>query len=184
MALTSRYLVEELPVSDIQIIISFLQKYSIDVLILSAIITLITNVIKRVLPENLSNFKGYIPFVLGIIFYFIYSFFIIGNISVFNVVCRGVQSGGVATLIYAFYKHILKSKGDVKGAISDLLKGIVTAKSSSDVAKSVSNLFKTELSIDEQQTKIVEILKENTQIDDELITVITKLILGVLQDKK
>ena len=100
MALTSRYLVEELPVSDIQIIISFLQKYSIDVLILSAIITLITNVIKRILPENLSNFKGYIPFVLGIIFYFIYSFFIIGNISVFNVVCRGVQSGGVATLIY------------------------------------------------------------------------------------
>ncbi len=170
--------------SDIQVILSFLQKYSLDVLIISVIITLITNLIKKILPESLSNFKGYVPFVLGIIFYATFSFFSPRELSVCDVFSRGVQSGGLATLIYAFYKHISKCKGDVKGAISDLLKGILSSKSVNDVANTVSALFKTQLSNDDMQSKIEKILKENTQIEGDLLTAITKLIMGVLQDKK
>ena len=170
--------------SDIQLILSFLQKYSLDVLILSIIITLVTNLIKVVLPEKLSNFKGYIPFILGIIFYTVFSFFSVRELSVFDVISRGVHSGGIATLIYAFCKHISKRKGDVKGAISDLLKGVLSSKAISDVAGTLSTLFKTQLSIDEMQLKIEEILRENTQIDEDVVTAITKLIIGVLQDKK
>ena len=170
--------------SEIQVIVAFLQKYSIDVIILSTIITVVTNLVKKVLPEKLSNFKGYLPFIFGVIFYAGYSAFSSSNLSVYTVICKGVQSGGIATLIYAFSKHVSKSKGDVTGAISDVLKGILSAKSISGVAKIISNLFNTQIPEEEMIGKIETILQENTDVSSEVLTAVAKLITKTLTDKK
>lgn len=169
---------------DIQILLSFLQKYSIDVVLFGGLITILTGLVKRVLPEKLSNFKGYIPFLFGIIFYAVFSLFFNQNLSVFDTVSRGLQSGGIATLIYAFYKHILKKKGDVKGAISDVLKGILSSKSITGVAHTISTLFKSEISSEEIQRKIEEILQENTELPTDVLSAVAKLIQNSLTDKK
>ncbi|MBR2323006.1 MAG: hypothetical protein IKA54_05385 [Clostridia bacterium] len=170
--------------NDIQIVVTFLQNYSLDVVILSAIITLITNLVKKVLPQKLNNFKGYLPFLFGIIFYAIYSFLLSQNLSVFEIFSRGIHSGGIATLIYAFYKHILKSKGNVTVAISDVLKGILSSGSISGVSKIISNLFKTQIPEDEMCVKIEEILKENTDVSGDVLTAVAKLITKTLSQKK
>ena len=169
---------------DIQILLSFLQKYSIDVVLFGGLITILTGLVKRVLPEKLSNFKGYIPFLFGIIFYAVFSLFFNQNLSVFDTVSRGLQSGGIATLIYAFYKHILKKKGDVKGAISDVLKGILSSKSITGVAHTISTLFKSEISSEEMKRKIEEILQENTELPTDVLSAVAKLIQNSLTDKK
>ena len=170
--------------SQIQTIITFLQKYSLDVIILSSIITVLTNLVKKVLPEKLNDFKGYLPFLLGVIFYAVYSVFSPINFSVYFVISRGVQSGGVATLIYAFSKHVSKSKGDVTGAISDVLKGILSSNSISGVAKIISKLFSTQIPEEEMLGKIETILQENTEISGEVLTAVAKLITKTLSDKK
>ena len=170
--------------NDIKTIVTFLQKYSLDVLILSVVIMIVTNLIKLILPQKFSNFKGYIPFLLGIIFYALSSLLSTKELSVLDVLSRGVQSGGLATLIYAFYKHILKSKGDVKGAIYDLLKGIISSTAITDVAKNLSTLFSSELSTSEMKSKIEEILKENTEVDSDVLNAISKLIINVFEGKK
>lgn len=172
------------PVYDIQVILTFLQKYSIDVVLLGTVITLVTGLTKKVLPEKLSNFKGYLPFLFGIVFYAVYSLFSTRELSVFDVVSRGVQSGGLATLIYAFYKHILKKKGDVKGAISDVLKGILSSKTISGVAHTISSVFQTQISNEEMLRKIEEILQENTDISSDVLSAVAKLIQNALTDKK
>jgi prepilin signal peptidase PulO-like enzyme (type II secretory pathway) len=169
---------------DIQILLTFLQKYSFDVLLLGGIITIITGFVKRVLPEKLTNFKGYLPFLFGIVFYAVFSLFIKRELSVFDTVSRGLQSGGIATLIYAFYKHILKKKGDVKGAISDVLKGILSSKSITGVAHMISSIFKTPISNEEMLRKIEEILHENTELSTEVLSAVAKLIQNSLTDKK
>ena len=169
---------------DIQILLTFLQKYSIDVVLFGGIITILTGLVKRVLPEKLSNFKGYIPFLFGIIFYAVFSLFFGQNLSVFDTVSRGLQSGGISTLIYAFYKHILKKKGDVKGAISDVLKGILSSKSITGVAHNISSIFKSEISSEEMQRKIEEILHQNTELPTDVLSAVAKLIQNSLTDKK
>lgn len=145
---------------------------------------MLTGLVKKVLPEKLSNFKGYIPFLFGIIFYAVFSLFFSQNLSVFDTVSRGLQSGGIATLIYAFYKHILKKKGDVKGAISDVLKGILSSKSITGVAHTISTLFKSEISSEEMKRKIEEILQENTELPTDVLSAVAKLIQNSLTDKK
>ena len=169
---------------DIQILFTFLQKYSLDVVFLGGIITILTGIVKRVLPEKLSNFKGYLPFLFGIIFYAVFSLFSKRDLSVCDTVSRGLQSGGIATLIYAFYKHILKKKGDVKGAISDVLKGILSSKSITGVAHTISNIFKSEISSEEIQHRIEEILQKNTELPTEVLSAVAKLIQNSLSDKK
>ncbi len=169
---------------DIQIILTFLQKYSLDVVLLGAIITLVTGLTKKVLPEKLSYFKGYLPFLFGIVFYAVFSLFSQQNLSVFDVIGRGVQAGGLATLIYAFYKHILKKKGDVKGAISDVLKGILSSKTITGVAHTISSVFQTQISNEEMLRSIEKILQENTDIPSDVLSAVAKLIQSALTDKK
>ena len=169
---------------DIQILLTFLQKYSLDVVLLGAIITMLTGLVKRVLPEKLSSFKGYLPFLFGIVFYAAFSLFSNLELSVLDTISRGLQSGGLATLIYAFYKHILKKKGDVKGAISDVLKGILSSKSISGIAHTISSIFKSEISSEEMQRKIEEILQKNTDLPTDVLSWVAKLIQNSISDKK
>ena len=169
---------------DIQILLTFLQKYSLDVVLLGAIITMLTGLVKRILPEKLSNFKGYLPFLFGIVFYAAFSLFSNLELSVLDTISRGLQSGGLATLIYAFYKHILKKKGDVKGAISDVLKGILSSQSISGIAHTISSIFKSEISSEEMQRKIEEILQKNTDLPTDVLSWVAKLIQNSISDKK
>ena len=170
--------------NDISLIITFLQKYSLEILIIGIITVIVTNLVKKILPESLKNFKGYLPFLFGIIFYAVYSLIFIKDVSVYLIVSKGVQSGGLATLLYAFLKHLFNSKGGLKNSLSELLKGIISSKSIAEVTALVSNLFNDKVDEEQMLQKIEEILRENTDADEEVLTAVAKLIKNTVSDKQ
>lgn len=171
-------------VNDINIIVTFLQKYSLELVIIGLITVIVTNIVKTLLPERLKNFKGYLPFLLGIIFYAIFSLLFLKNIDFYLILSKGIQAGGLATLFYAFFKHFISSKGDIKTTFSEILKGIISSKSISDVAVLLSNLFHSQVGEEELIEKIEVILKENTDVSGEVLEAVTKLIKNTITDKK
>lgn len=136
------------------------------------------------MPESLKNFKAYLPFLYGIVFYALYSVFFSLNLDFYLIVSKGVQAGGLATLMYAFLKHFISSKGDLKNCISELLKGIISSKSISDVVSLITNLFSSPIDEDMMLEKIEQILRENTDVSEDVLTSVAMIIKKTINDKK
>ncbi len=170
--------------NDISLIITFLQKYSLEILIIGLLTVTLTNFTKKLLPDSLKNFKGYLPFLFGVILYALYTLIFLGEINAYTIISKGVQCGGLATLLYAFFKHILASKGGIKSSVSELLKGIISSKSIKEVVTHICNLFSTQINDDEMLVKIEEILRENTDVKEEVLTAVAKIIKNTITDKK
>lgn len=170
--------------NDFQIIATFLQKYSAEILIISILTCITTQSVKKFIPYKLNNLVGYLPFLIGAIYYAGYCLIFSVPIDFCTALTKGVQSGGVATLIYVFFKHITSSKFNAKKAVADLLKGIVSSKTVSNVAELIANTFSKDVSDEELLTSVTEILQNNTEIDGDVLTVVAKLIKQTLTDNK
>ena len=97
---------------------------------------------------------------------------------------KGVQAGGVATLLYVFFKHINSSKFDAKKAVKDLLKGILTGEALSNVSDLIINNYSKDVTDEEVLASVTEILKNNTEIESDVLEVVAKLIKQTLIDNK
>ncbi len=170
--------------NDIQILVSFLQNYGIDVVILGVLVCVLTSFVKKFVPKSLKNFIGLIPFLLGVLLYALYSLLLLKNSLCFEIVNKGIQTGAIATLIYAFSKQLKLSGGDIIKSISDLLTGILSSKTISEVVKVIKENFSHDITDEEKVEKITEILKQNQDVPDDVKEVVVKLILQTLTEKK
>ncbi len=170
--------------NDIQILASFLQNYGIDVIVLGVLVCLLTGLIKKIIPESLKNFIGLIPFIAGVLLYASYSFLFFKNFLFSEIVNKGIQTGAIATLIYAFSKQIRLAGGDINKSISNLLTGILSSKTISEVVKVIKTNFSHNSTDDEKIERITEILKETKDVSDDVKEVVVKLILQTLSEKK
>ena len=118
---------------DIQTIVSFLQRYGAEVVALAVLVCLLTGLLKKIIPEKIKNFVGFIPFVLGVFIYAIYSFTLLSDSKFYEIFNKGIQTGAIATLIYTFLKQL--KAGDINNSVSDLLTGILSSKTISEVVK-------------------------------------------------
>ena len=170
--------------NDIQMLVSFLQNYGIDVVVLGVAVCLLTGLIKKIVPESLKNFIGLIPFLIGVTLYALYYLIFFKNFSCFETFNKGIQTGAIATLIYAFSKQIKISGGDIKKSVSDLLTGILSSKTIGEVVKVIKTNFTSSATDEEKIEKINAVLKENQDIPDDVKEVVVKLILQTLIKNK
>lgn len=170
--------------NDIQTILTFLQKYSVDVLVFSAVICLFTNLIKKIIPECFKTFVGLLPFVFGVIIYAVYSCFLHSNFDIYFVLNKGIQCGSISTLIYVFYKQLLVKNGDINSVISNILKGIIASKNISEVAKLIAKHFDSTISEEESYLTIKQILSDTTDMTEDVKEVVANLIVKTLTKTK
>lgn len=168
--------------NDIQTVVSFLQKYGVEVIVLGVTVCLFTGLIKKIVPESLKNFVGLIPFALGVLLYGGYSLLFISDCKFYEIFNKGIQTGAIATLVYAFSKQV--KSGDVKKSISDLLTGILSSKTISEVVKVIKEHCSKNLSEEERIKKIEEVLMQNPDIPSDLKETVVKLILQTLTQNK
>lgn len=166
----------------IQELTPFLQKVSADILVLALITYFITNIIKHYIPEKYKNKVGLVPFVLGILLSGIYSLIAFKGIDCFTIIKKGIQTGGIATFIYAFIKQLLK-KDNLEKTLTDILRGIIDSTTlKSTVAKIVKD-YNTESSLEEKSNEICKVITESTNFSEEECKTISEIIVNALNTK-
>ncbi len=157
-------------------ILQVLQKFNLETLILAFITYLITSVVKKLLPYNAKKVVSIMPFILGVLLFFIYAYFLLKCTDYLYAVKQGLQVGGVATFYYAVIKQLSKS-GNLKSTVSDILKGILKTKSISSVASTILNTYSSKNSDEQNRQKIAEIIASNTSISQSECQTITGIVL-------
>ena len=169
---------------DLETLISFLNQYTLDIIILGLLVSVFTGIIKKIIPEKIKSLISIVPFILGILFYGLYSYFLLHLFDVYNVAVKGFQCGGVATLLYAFFKQILSSSGSVKKAVQDVMKGVLSTTAIKDLSTKISKAFSATESDEETEKNVRQILIDSAQIPNEIAWAMAKIITVTLSKKK
>lgn len=166
----------------IQELAPFLQMLSADILTLAIITFLLTNIIKKFIPEKLKSKIGLLPFFLGILLSGIYSLIAYKGIDVLSMIKKGVQVGGVATFIYAFIKQLLK-KDTLENTLTKILNGILDSSTLKTAVKKILEGYSIE-NEDEKNTEIIsEVIKSSTAFSSEECKTISEIIINSLNNK-
>ncbi len=166
----------------IQELAPFLQSVSADILTLAFLTFIITNVIKKFIPDKLENKVGLIPFVLGIIFAGIYSLIVYKSFDLFSVFKKGVAVGGVATFIYAFIKQLLK-KDNLEKNITNILYGIIDSGSLKTAVKQIIKNYSSDNTDLDNSDIISSVIQESTNFSKEECNTISDIIINALNNK-
>ena len=166
----------------IQELTPFLQKLSAEVLVLALITYIITNIIKRYIPEKYKNKVCLVPFVLGILFSGIYSIIANEKFVFLTIINKGIQTGGIATFIYAFLKQILK-KDNLEKSLTDILRGIIDGSSLKSTVNKIIKNYSSQNTVEEKSSNISKILIENTNFSEEESKSISEIIINALNIK-
>lgn len=83
-----------------------LQKYSLEVLILALLVLLANKLLNKAFKAKLKKFSFYLPYLLGILFYFAYSAILLKSKD--NVINMGITTGAIAMI----YDAIAFSEND------------------------------------------------------------------------
>ncbi len=110
-----------------------LQKFSIETIVFGGIICLICFFINKYANNSVKKFSLYYPYVLGILFYFIYTL-IIPQGEMQKVFSMGITTGGVATIMLSF----IKTQKDKTTLAEEVLRGIVSEKDIKIVKEKIS----------------------------------------------
>jgi len=171
-------------VNTVQTIATFLERYGIEVIIIGILIFVATYFIKKIIPESLKNFVGLIPFILGILFCALYSLIFLHEFVFYIIFNKGVQSGAIATLIHAFSKQVVTQNGNLKKSVSELLTGILSSKTITEVLKTIKKQTQSSLSEEEKTKEIEKIILDNTEVPEDVKEVLIKLIMQTLSQEK
>lgn len=171
-------------VSTIQTIATFLERYGIEVLLIGILVFIITFFLKKIIPESLKNFVGLIPFILGVILYALYSLIFLHEFVFYLILNKGIQSGAIATIIHAFSKQVVTSNGNLKKSVSELLSGILSSKSITEILNAINKQTQSTLTEEEKTKEIEKIILQNTEVPDDVKEVLVKLTMQTLSQEK
>lgn len=167
---------------NIQELAPFLQMVSVDVLALAFITFILTNIIKKFIPETLKHKIAIIPFVLGIIVSAIFSLIVDKNFDFLFIIKKGVQVGGVSTFIYAFIKQLLK-KDTLEKHITKILNGILQGNTLKTAVKAILDSCSKDNEFTLNTDIVSKVIKENTNYSEDACKTISEIIINALNDK-
>ncbi len=158
-------------------IIDLIAFYGVDVVLLAAATSVLTQILKNTLLKNAPN-KLYtlLPFILGVIVYAVYtaisrvSFYYV-FINFVSVLEQGIKTGGVATVVYIVYEQFVRGKTSLalsENALKALIADFV-AEGAADAA--VAEILKSP----DRAEEIISAYKRK-DADDGKIAVFAKLI--------
>lgn len=151
---------------------------------MGVIISLLTGIFKKIIPEKIKSLIGLVPFILGILLYGLYSYFLLNLSDFYAIITKGFQCGGVATLYYAFFKQILNSSGSVKQAVQNVLKGVLSTQAVKKLSSTISSKLSLTETDEETELKIRQILSENADIPKEISWAMARIIAVTISSKK
>ncbi len=166
----------------IQELAPFLQMVSADILTLSIITYILTNIIKKYIPDKYQSKVGLIPFILGLIISAIYSLIAYKGIDLLSLIKKGVQVGGVATFIYAFIKQLLK-KDNLEKHVTNVLNGILQGNTLKTAVKEILEGYSLENDSSKNADIIYEVIKNSTEYSNDICKTISEIILNAIQEK-
>lgn len=105
-----------------------LQKYSLEVLFLALLVLLAYKLLKKAMKARLKKFSFYLPYLLGILFYFAYSVIFLKSKE--NIINMGITTGAIAMI----YDAIAFSD---KSELTSLLSVIVEEKNLDTAEKEI-----------------------------------------------
>lgn len=156
----------------------------LDIPFIALIVYILTNILKKFVPSSRSNVIILIPFVLGVIFYFLYSKFIVCLFTFDDLLNKGLKIGGIATLYYAIAKQLFSNKANVSKIISNILKGIVSPTTIEKTTKSI--LKELNLGQDSQISAdaIYNIIAGNASISESECNALTSIVIKAFEETK
>lgn len=156
----------------------------LDIPFIALIVYILTNILKKFVPSSRSNVIILIPFVLGVIFYFLYSKFIVCLFTFDDLLNKGLKIGGIATLYYAIAKQLFSNKANVSKIISNILKGIVSPTTIEKTTKSI--LKELNLGQDSQISAdaIYNIIAGNASISESECNALTSILIKAFEETK
>lgn len=166
----------------IQELAPFLQMVSADILTLAFITFILTNIIKKYVPEKFKDKIGLLPFILGIIISAIYSLIAYKGIDVLSLIKKGVQVGGVSTFIYAFIKQLLK-KDSLENHITSILNGILSGNNLKTAVKEILEGYSKDNDFTVNTDIISKVIENCTEYSKDACKTISEIITNALNDK-
>ncbi len=156
----------------------------LDIPFIALIVYILTNILKKFVPSSRSNVIILIPFVLGVVFYFLYGKFIVCTFSFDDLLNKGLKIGGIATLYYAIVKQLFSGKANVSKIISNILKGIVSPTTIEKTTKSI--LKELNLGQDSQISTdaIYNIIAGNASISESECNALTSIVIKAFEETK
>lgn len=168
---------------EIKDILPILKNFNAELLIIAFITYIITEIVKKFLPEKYRNLTSIIPFLLSTLIYGAFGYFYKGLTDILLLLTGGIQTGGLATFIYALLKQIFKNK-DVKSVIGDILKGILTYGSAKSVAKDIVKNYSEANTLEDNKKLISSTIASSTSISQAECDAITSIIIKAMKNNK
>ena len=165
-------------------IFSQLSVMGLDIPFIALIVFILTNILKKFVPTSRSSIIVLIPFVLGIIFHFLYSKFIIFSFSFDDLLNKGLKIGGIATLYYAIVKQLFSGKANISKIISNILKGIVSPTSIEKTTKSILKELNLGQDNELSSEAIFNIIAGNASISESECNALTSIVMKAFEETK
>lgn len=161
-------------------ILSLLSKFNVETLLLAILVCVFTQTLKKHLPSTLKNLTPLTPFVLGVAVYAGYSFLVLKSLNASLFITKGVQTGGVAVLIYALLKQISRKSSNCKNAVTDILTGFVDESSISGTVNRVIKEYSLNQNGASALKTINKIVSENSNVTEAECVTLSNLIVKTL----
>jgi hypothetical protein len=163
-------------------IIDLLLNNDIIKITLAFIVFVLTNIIKKALPQNKTLKTVIIPFILGIIIYAVFGIIFIKGSTALSLLQGGVEIGGMATLIFAIVSQTIKS-GSIEKTLTKILKGVLTNSPIKNVVADIIDGYSEENTHEENAKSILMLLISNTTLSEEECKTITDIIMKAFLNK-
>ena len=163
-------------------IINLLLNNDIITIVLAFIVYFLTDIIKKVLPENKTLKTVIIPFLLGVIIYAVFGILFIKESTALSLLQGGVEIGGMATLIYAVISQTIKS-GGIEKTLTKILQGVLTNTPIQSIVSNIIDGYSEENTHEENANSILMLLISNTTLSEEECKVITDIIMKAFLNK-
>ncbi len=170
---------------------SYLQKYSVDIILLSAATCGLTTLVKKFfLKGDKKKYATIVPFIIGTVLCAVYGYFTYGGGDFWNqCIQSGIQTGGLATVFYVFYEKFIrgdKTSADIETLTAkQILKDFVSEDKLDEISSLSAQAIKDETASDEEkQAKVSNILSENTAASEIEIAIFTKILISSVQTIK
>ena len=149
---------------------------------LAFVVFVITNIIKKVLPSSTKLKTVIIPFMLGVILYSVFGLIFLEQTNPLNLLKKGVEVGGVATLIFALYTQALNN-GGIEKTLTKILKGVLTNSPTKNIVADIIDGYSEDKTHEENANIILMLLATNTSMSEEECKTITEIIMKAFLNK-
>ena len=149
--------------------------------IISTVLFLLVNVIKKFIPEKFKKVIPLLPFALGIILSAAAGYVFKREVNLESVLTGGVKSGGEAAFLYALYRQLIKKTGDKKQAVEKILSVLLNKNNLKKASEEIVSLIKSEPDKSRLAEKIGGVIASNASVSEDVLSATIKLLFKAVE---